>query len=144
MSLVSLGAFAAIRMIVGTSALVTPHLAAPLFGMPLPAETTLIARLYGVRDLALGGLLWTSLPPKSTSLSPQQQEPTIITSIAERKAFLRRVLWTTLAVDALDFVSCAVGLLEGNIEMKAVFCVGGAALLGVAWSGVALQSLRGR
>ncbi|KAI9754114.1 MAG: hypothetical protein M1815_005822 [Lichina confinis] len=55
MSAVIVKSLATIRMLVGVSFLAAPVFAGRLFMLPFTPATTIIARLFGSRDLALGG-----------------------------------------------------------------------------------------
>ena len=101
--------------------LLLPQQASAFYGLPIAPESKLMGRLFGVRDLVLGLLLWTSR--------------------GESGCELQRALWAGLVVDAIDVCSCALGVLDGTVGERAVLCVGAGALsfagLGVLglWSG---------
>ena len=120
MSAVIVKSLAAIRMLVGVSFLATPVFAGRLFMLPFTPATTIIARLFGSRDLALGGLLWTAQPGD------------------ER----RRALTAGIVTDAVDALATGACLLEGNIDPVPGAVVGGGAATLMATGLVALRDRR--
>ena len=109
---------AALRIAVGGSTLVLPLQASALFGVPMAPENKIMARLFGIRDLVLGVLLWTS---------------------RGESEILRRAMWAGLVIDAVDVCSCAFGVLDGTVRNRAILSVGAGAL---SFVGLALLGLR--
>lgn len=127
---------AVLRLSLGSASLTVPHSAIPLFGIPLTSDSAILARLFGIRELVLGGLLWAARPHsdaarKNTSLD------------VDRGQELRRVLLAGLVVDAVDVCSCAVGALNGTLDGPAIGLVGGGALVAVALGLLGLRGLKG-
>jgi len=58
MSSLTLKTLSILRMLVGSSTLLLPRQIAPVFGIPISPEATIIARLFGIRDFVLGAYLW--------------------------------------------------------------------------------------
>ena len=58
MSPLSLKTLSALRMVVGTSCLLVPRQAGPLFGVVVSPESMILGRMTGIRDLVLGAYLW--------------------------------------------------------------------------------------
>ena len=126
----SITTLAVLRMLVGASTLLVPGRAGPPFGIPITAPTMILGRLFGVRDLVIGGLLW-SAPSHSTAT---------IAVNGECRRTLRRALVVGLIIDTVDVCSNIVGFVDGTLEPRAIVGVGvGAAF----FAGLGLLGLRG-
>ena len=121
---------AALRMTVGGATLLFPMQCSALFGVPMAPENKIMARLFGVRDLVLGVLLWTARNHSSTS--------SITSANGAEDGFLRRTLWAGLTVDVIDVCSCAWGELDGTVSNRAVLGVGAGA---ASFAGLGLLGL---
>ena len=127
-------ALAIARMLFGGSTLLFPHHVAPFFGIPLAAQTTIVARLFGIRDFILGGLVWTArADDKAASKSAASQEG--------NRRELRRALVAGILTDAVDLCSAVVGVLDGTLEGPAIGWVAGGAAAMLALGVVTLRGL---
>lgn len=61
MSSITLQGIAILRMVFGLGSIVAPRQITPLFGIALPTETTVLARLFGSRELMVGAYLWKTV-----------------------------------------------------------------------------------
>ena len=116
--------------------LVTPQLGGQFFGMPLAPEANLVGRLFGVRDLALGALLWNVSSTFSRALS---KSDTTLTNQAGRE--LKQILQVSMVIDSVDVISGLISAWNGEIKGKAILWgpCGAAILVGLQW--VALRQL---
>ena len=108
--------FALMRIAVGGATYVAPRLSARLFGFDPDRnpQSAYWARLFGVRDLALGvGALQTSGPSR------------------------RRVVELTAACDAVDFASTVLARRSGDVPRTAALASGGLALSALAVAALA-------
>jgi hypothetical protein len=136
---VSISAISIIRAVVGGSMLLGPEHSAQLFGVPLAPETSIIGRLFGSRDLALGALLWYA---RATAISPSNILHFSNEAVSkDATGILKYALYTGVAVDLMDIGGCAVAFLDGTISERAVAFLGGGAVLLVTLAGFGLRSL---
>ena len=137
-SKVGLRALATGRTIVGSSMLLMPLQAGPLFGVPLNSSAAVLGRLFGIRDLLMAIYLWRATNAYlQESTHGHARDDTKINSnyldcrdLNERD--LKSVLSFGLICDSVDVVSCLVCILEGNLtDLAKVLAAGGAALFAV-------------
>ena len=157
------------RMAAGLTALVAPRQTVPLFGLAMSTESSMLARLFGSRDLVLGYYLWKTVKdwqhsPRKSTIAPSGSERTPLVGNAGKnntddgqagtlvsvdtvaKQNVITAVWLGLACDAIDVVSVAACALEGNLEMPAVVSIGsaGAVLTSLAaWQVWALRAKDG-
>jgi hypothetical protein len=100
---------AGLRTGVGISCLLAPATVLRLCQLAAPSSAALSLRLGGVRDIVIGGLLWT----------------------ADGKSALRRALIAGAVVDAMDVLCIAWGMWEGELQpgWAALLLGGGAGAL---------------
>ena len=108
-----------LRMGFGGFSLLAPSTTLSLFQMPVHPSAAVATRLFGVRDLVLGGLLWT----------------------ADSPAAVRRALIAGAMVDGIDALGAVYGLWQGDLDMLATDLVGGGAIVFFA---MGLYGLRSR
>ncbi len=110
--------------------LLRPQIGGRLFGFPIAPEANVIGRLFGVRDLALGVLLWSVSSTLSTAFS---KSDTTLTSQSGRD--LKNILLISMIVDSVDVISCLISTWNDEIRGEAIFWgPGGAAILaGLQW-----------
>ena len=100
-----------LRLLVGALFLIAPGCGSWLFLIPFTPEVSLAGRLFGVREVVLGSLLWR----------------------ASNSEEGRRLFTQTIAVDSLDLVATAVCYIEGNLGLlPAMTTVGGGILVFLA------------
>jgi hypothetical protein len=118
------------RSFAGGIMLFTPQLGANIFGVPLAPGTNILGRLFGIRDLALGGLLWGACSSLETALS---RSDTALIKEAGRD--LNRLLLLGMVIDSVDVVSSIVSIWSGDMEGKAIFWIpcGAAIFVGLEW-----------
>jgi hypothetical protein len=135
----------ATRILVGASTLLLPSISGELFGIPSNAESLIIARLFGVRDLVIGAYLWTSLGNVSSSTSQTESDdagenetlkdpPDALALDEKTKAFwltrqVRHALWLGVICDAVDACSSIAAVLDGSMSGRAIPLVGGGAVV---------------
>jgi hypothetical protein len=102
-------ALGAVRAVSGAGLLVAPIFIGKLFHVPITAQSSLIARAVGTRDIVLGELLLTA-----DAKSKDRNE-------------VKRALWAGVATDALDVGATVFALATGNISKTGAGLFGGAA-----------------
>lgn len=123
---------AILRVLIGGGVLIAPSHTLPLFGIPLATQTTILARMCGIRELILAGLLWSARTDSNPTLKSAASD-------GEVRRELRRALMAGLVADAVDVCSAVVGVMEGTLEGPAIGWIGGGGALGVALGIVALR-----
>lgn len=96
--------------------LLTPQLGGKFFGIPLAPETNVLGRLFGIRDLTLGLLLW-KVSSAFSGRAPQVGAALVGHSARDFK----HVLVIGAIVDSVDVISCLISAWHGEIEGKALF-----------------------
>jgi Domain of unknown function (DUF4267) len=126
------------RNFAGGIILFTPQFGAHLFGVPLPSETHIVARLFGVRDLAVGGLLWVAHSRFVTALSRSDSS-----LIKECGKDLDRMLQLSMVIDSVDVISSIVSIWSGDMGGRAIFWIpcGALILVGLQWLALRLVKL---
>jgi hypothetical protein len=155
------------RILVGTSSLLLPTHAAVLFGASpsgtSAAAVNVIARLFGSRDLVLGGYLWVALskydqklkgtPREDVSQEIQEREPLTAGKSTVRPVsqdgecvaevqHLRTALWLGLTCDIIDVVSTLVCVVDAGMGMRGMVAVTGGAVLLAALGVVGLRVMK--
>ena len=103
--------FAALRFLAGALFLTAPSLGCRLFLIPFAPQASLAVRLFGVREVVLGSLLWRAKDPEES----------------------RRLYVQTIAVDSVDLVATAVCYIEGRLDLiPTLTTVGGGILVFLA------------
>ena len=117
---------AVLRAISGAACLFTPKLVGELFQLSIAPQDMILARLFGVRDAVLGGLLWTAKDAFRTTDATQSE--------------IRRALWANIITDSVDLCSCLVGLIDGTMSVPSAALVGGGAFVFALLGIVGLKS----
>jgi hypothetical protein len=137
----SINAIAFTRILVGGSLLILPRMTSPFFGIPLTSQTVVLARLFGSRDLVLGGLLWsTASRAVSSASSSSSLGFTGVGGGWDHVGGIKSLLVAGLVVDGLDVCSCLFGVLDGTIKGRTIPWIGGGA---AAFVGLGLLGLTG-
>jgi hypothetical protein len=190
MSTLFLKTISALRIAAGLTSLIVPRQIGPLFGVPMAPEASILARLFGSRDLVLGAYLWKTVSEwdatrrqsqdeggvrdvllsrntttvqgsnapgvSASSIAAKidgvpnfaglgQEQGHVVSMSTVRQNNVATALWLGVACDALDVLSCGVGLLEGSLSDMAVLELGGAAVILTAaglWQLSVLQKTR--
>jgi hypothetical protein len=124
---VPLKTFAVLRMATGISLLALPRLTSATFLVPYASSSSWITRFGGVRDFAIGALLYSSRPPSTPPSNGKPGSNGGEGGVDSRE--LRRALMMGILVDAVDIMSCAVAYGEGSLPIEAVGLVAGGAAL---------------
>ena len=110
--------------------LLAPQFGGQFFGITLPPETRIVGRLFGVRDLALGAVLW------SVSVTFSRALYNCDTTLANQSGRdLKQLVLVGMIIDSVDTISCLVSAWNGEIKGKAIFWgpCGAAILAGLQW-----------
>ncbi|KAI1264979.1 hypothetical protein F5Y18DRAFT_389064 [Xylariaceae sp. FL1019] len=91
------------RILIGAGMILAPQPVLGLFGLSLPDNLIYLARLTGIRDLVLGGLLWTARTDDSTALGRSE---------------LRRALTAGVIADTADSVATLCAFATGNYDLR--------------------------
>jgi hypothetical protein len=141
------------RMLVGAGFLLLPSTSSRVFGIDFDPRYSIIARVYAIRELALGAYLYLSITGFESSLSTQEQKRSDdkTSTLPEKEKqdqrvtsfWLRRQLqhatWLGVVCDSVDVGSAIVCIWEGNLTGLAIPLIGaGAAAFGL----VALTGIR--
>jgi hypothetical protein len=137
------------RMLVGAGCLLFPSTSFQFFGIDFDPRSSIITRLFGIRDLALGAYLYLSATDfESSLLTTEQKRSEDKTSTPEEervrsfwlKSQLRHATWLGVVCDSVDVGSSIVCIWEGNLTGRAIPLVGaGAAVLAL----VGLTGIKG-
>lgn len=127
MASLSVLTYTASRGLLGAVSLLAPTAASKFFGIDINYESRTLARLFGVREIALATALYWATHGDSQS----KQYPN-----------LRHVLTICLVVDVLDAASSAIGILEGSMSARAAVLVGGGAIVFAGAGGYLIHGLR--
>ncbi|ERF68311.1 hypothetical protein EPUS_02767 [Endocarpon pusillum Z07020] len=106
-----------LRTAVGLSSLILPAQTSRLFYIP-PSDSSILARLFGSRDLVLGLYLYLSRTDDSKTR--------------------RTALLLGMTVDAIDVLSTVACVLQGELGWEAATAAGGGAIaaIGLGWWGL--------
>lgn len=126
------------RTLVGVSLLTAPLLTSRTFYLPASASSTLILRLCGARDAALGGLLWSA--SRQSASTPNNNNNNSDNKSSSSPALLRSALITGAVVDAIDVLSVGACWVDGSVTAVPAAMVGGGAAVFLA---AGLWGLRG-
>ena len=99
--------FGALRFLPGVLFLIAPGLGSRLFLIPFTPEASLPGRLFGVREVILGSLLWRA----------QDSEEGW------------RLYVQAVAVDFIDLIATAICYIEGQLALMPVFTTVGGGIL---------------
>jgi len=103
------------RIALGASTLIAPTWTGTLFLYSIPASASILARLYGVRELALGEMLITAEDKSSPGGGRRE---------------LRRTLLACIGSDAVDVCSAVFAVATGAMDIvPGALSGGGAAVL---------------
>ena len=116
-------ALGAIRAVAGAGLLIAPVFIGKLFHVPVTAQSALLARAVGTRDLVLGELLLTA--DKNGT---------------DRKE-VKRALWAGVAADALDLGATVFALSTSQLSKTGAGLFGGGATAFLLLGLVGLRSL---
>lgn len=130
---------ATVRSMIGVAALFHPSLACDTFGIEMNHGSRILARLLGARECAISVLLWWA--SRNARFSGDRATAESDKSQDRAKNNLKLLLWTGMAIDAIDSVSSAVSIWEGSMGGKAIWFVGVGALGFVGLGGVALGTI---
>lgn len=134
MTALAINVLAIARSGVGIALLALPQTTARICLLPVAASSSLIFRLAGSRDFALGALLWTA------SASTQPSTSASADSRKDNALGLRQALIAGAVVDAIDLVSVGACFADGSLALEPAMLVGGGAAL---FLGLGLVGLRG-
>jgi hypothetical protein len=116
-------ALGAIRAVGGAGLLIAPIFVGKVFHVPITAQSSLVARAVGTRDLVLGELLLTA-----DTKSKDRTE-------------VKRALWAGIATDALDIGATVFAIASGNLSKTGAGLFGGGATAFLLLGLVGLRSL---
>lgn len=119
-------ALSLVRIAFGASTLIAPHWTGALFQFPIPASASILARLFGIREIVLGTLLITAEDKGSPAGGRRE---------------LRRALLAGLGVDTIDIFSSVFSVATGAMGRVPGALFGGAALALVLGGGLGLRGL---
>lgn len=128
MSTIAIQVLAVARCGVGVALLALPQTTARMCLLPTTASGSLIFRLAGSRDFALGGLLWFASAPSASADIPK-----------DGLLGFRQALIVGTVVDAIDLVSVGACLADGSLALEPATLVGAGAAL---FLGLGLMGLR--
>lgn len=128
-------AFALTRAAVGLSGLLIPGQAASIFGVDANYGSRIMGRLFGARELALGGMLWFASRSAGATTTTEKASQLV------GPQHLPLVLWIGLFIDAADMISSTACVLEGSMGGKAIWLVGVGAGVFAALGGIGLASV---
>lgn len=137
MSDIAIKVLALARMGLGLGLLSVPATVTRLCLLPVVESDSLIYRVAGSRDLALGGLLWFASASGQQASSGSGEVP------KDSSVSLRQALIAGVVADSLDFVSTVLCFADGNLasEPAVLFAVGSAAFLGFGLIGLRSSKL---
>lgn len=92
-----------------------------MFGLSISPESAVLGRLFAVRDVVIGSLLWTA---KSEN---------------ERRNEVKRALWANVVTDSVDVCSCLLAAADGTMDKNAAGLVVGGAVLFIIFGVVGLS-----
>lgn len=129
------------RIALGTAAILAPTATMSLLRMSLNPHGTIVAAMFGSREMAIGILLYVAKNRFKTSRSSTEWGVTgsLETRLSEGGKDVRKMLLAGIGVDGLDFVCCVGALLTGVIDVTTFGLLGGGA---ASMVGMQLWSLR--
>ncbi|KAF2001889.1 hypothetical protein P154DRAFT_618968 [Amniculicola lignicola CBS 123094] len=122
-----LKAFSVMRVALGAALIVAPRWSCALFQLPIPAAYLVLSRLVGIRDVALGELLFTA--EDKTGPDGGRRE-------------IKRALWANIATDTADVAAVAYAFAVGNMGRAPAAMLGGGGILYMLLGTVVLRGLR--
>ncbi|KAL1594476.1 hypothetical protein SLS60_010236 [Paraconiothyrium brasiliense] len=114
------------RIGLGVASLVAPTLTFALFRLPLPANMTLLPRMFGGREIVIGEWTWMTKNEDAAD---------------GRHKGLKTAMRLNTVVDALDFASVGYGVATGTIGRLPGGLLAGGALTCIALDLWSLQGL---
>ena len=138
MTAIAINVLAVARSGVGIALLALPQTTARLCLLPIAASSSLIFRLAGSRDFALGALLWSASASAQTSTSASASADSRKDSVWG----LRQALIAGAVVDAIDLVSVGACFADGSLALEPAMLVGAGAALFLGLGLVGLRSSR--
>ncbi|KAF2020895.1 hypothetical protein BU24DRAFT_416557 [Aaosphaeria arxii CBS 175.79] len=117
------------RIVLGASTLVAPRWTCALFFYPLPATAGVLARLFGIREVVLGELLYTA--EDKTAADGGKRE-------------IKRALWANMASDAVDLGSVTFALATGTLGRIPSAAFAGGAIFALVLGGISMKGLKGK
>lgn len=132
--------FALLRIGVGLSGLLVPSLSARFFGIDDNYQSRILSRLFGVRELTLGVLLWRAHQRVSASYAGRS-ETKEDGHVRSCRSDLRRILLVGLLIDVVDAISSGVSVWEGSMGGKAIWLVGAGAVGAAGLGEFVLQTM---
>lgn len=124
------------RVVAGSLMLLTPQLGSQIFGIRLAPESDVVGRLFGVRDLVLGGLLWGA---RANLAKGMLKSNSVMVRDARRD--LRNLLMVGMGIDLVDILSSAASVASGDMKGRAISLVGGGAAECIGLAALALRRL---
>lgn len=118
---ISITTLAALRIVTGAASLLAPRTTGSMFGLSISPESAVLGRLFAVRDVVIGSLLWTA---KSEN---------------ERRNEVKRALWANVVTDSVDVCSCLLAAADGTMDKNAAGLVVGGAVLFIIFGVVGLS-----
>jgi hypothetical protein len=114
------------RIALGASTIIAPRWTCALFQFPIPASVSILARLFGVRELVLGELLITAEDKGSPTGGRRE---------------LRRTLLANLGTDTVDVCSVVFAVATGTIGRVPGALFGAGAVVALGLGGLGLRGL---
>ena len=134
-------ALSIVRILTGAACIIAPRFTCALFRYNVPAEQTLLVRMFGVRDTVFGELLITAEHNEKKDCGrrqvPQVQAESTLTVARE----LRRAIWAGIAADVVDIGSLAFGVAMGQVGKATGGLLGAAAVGAIGLAAVGLLGL---
>jgi hypothetical protein len=119
-------ALAALRIGAGVALMIAPRWTCALFQFPVPAAYSVLPRLFGIRDFALGELLLTAEDKNSPDGGRRE---------------IKRALWAGIGCDIADAASIAYGLATGTVGRAPALLLAGSAALAFGVGAVGVRGL---
>ncbi|KAF2689992.1 hypothetical protein K458DRAFT_483510 [Lentithecium fluviatile CBS 122367] len=117
---------AILRLGIGAASLITPRWACALFQYSLPQGSSIIGRLFGIREVILGELLYTS--EDKNAIDGGRRE-------------VRRALWCNIAADTVDICSVGFAVATGGMGRVPGALFAGGAVVGVGLGALCLKEV---
>lgn len=110
--------------------LFAPQFGGQLLGIPLPPEMHIMGRVFGIRDLMLGGLLWKACSRHQKALTGSDTA-----LVKDSRRDLKNLLLVGIVIDAVDVASSAISIWNGDMQGRVIVWVtgGATALVGLQW-----------
>jgi hypothetical protein len=115
-----------LRIGLGAACLLSPHFTTEIFKFYVANEGTMVTRLFGTREVALGVLLITA-DDKTTSNGGRRE--------------LKRAFWANAACDMMDVLSIAFSVAIGDMEPLPAALLAGCAAMAATMGLLGLKSI---